>query len=159
MYSVRHLSLGTLGTANVSRTGTSWMLRHFRRHIPQSDSSNILLYATTTFLSFVFFLPLSFMSFISKKPSAVPCVLCATLCPPCNILHNVDDYASFYDPRYYPQLHTSAFATRESTCAWLLSVVMLRPGSIRKTTSVWLVWLVWLVWGQIGQGCQNLSEI
>ena len=31
--------------------------------------------------------------------------------------------------------------------------------NIRKTTSVWLVWLVWLVWSQIGQDCQNLSEI
>ena len=39
---IRHLSLGTLGTANVSRTTTLWMLRHFRRHVPQSESSNIL---------------------------------------------------------------------------------------------------------------------
>ena len=43
------LSLGTLGTANVSRMTTSWMLlRQFRRHVPQSESSNILSYATTT---------------------------------------------------------------------------------------------------------------
>ena len=61
------------------------------------------------------------MSFISKKPSAVPRVLCADLCPPCNILHDIDDYASFYDPCYHPHLHPSVFATRESTCAWLLS--------------------------------------
>ena len=72
---------------------------------------------------FIFcFLPSSFfMSFISKKPSAVPRVLCASLCPPRNILHDIDDYASFYDPCYYPHLHTSVFAKRESTCAWLLS--------------------------------------
>ena len=36
----------------------SWMLRYFRRHVPQSESSNILSYATTTFLQ-CFFLPLS----------------------------------------------------------------------------------------------------
>ena len=100
---------------------TSWMLRHFRHHVPQSESSNILSYATTNLLIFCFLPSSFFMSFISKKLSCVPCVLCASLCPPCNILHDIDDYASFYDPCYYPHLHPSVFATRESTCAWLLS--------------------------------------
>ena len=61
------------------------------------------------------------MSLISKKPSAVLHVLCATQCPPCNILHEIDDYASFYDPCYYPHFYASVFAMRESTCVWLLN--------------------------------------
>ena len=94
-------------TLSTSRSSI-WIIQHLvQRHY------NLLTFC---------FLPSSFfMSIISKKPSAVPHKLCASLCPPCNILHDIDDYASFYDPCYDPLLHPSVFATRESTCAWLLS--------------------------------------
>ena len=98
------MDVKTLSTSHSS----VWIIQHLvLRHY------NLLIFC---------FLPSSFfMSFISKKPSCIPCVLCSSLCPPCNILHDIDDYASFYDPCYYPHLHPSVFATRESTCAWLLS--------------------------------------
>ena len=69
----------------------------------------------------LFLWPMLLSSFPLLCFSVVPCVLCATQCPPCNILHEIDDFASFYDLCYYPHYHASVFATRESTCASLLN--------------------------------------
>ncbi|KAG2137734.1 hypothetical protein BD769DRAFT_1435872, partial [Suillus cothurnatus] len=57
--------------------------------------------------------------FLTKYPSHVPRVLDAVACPPHNLCHLIESYPLYYDPVYYPQFHTSVFATSENFCLWL----------------------------------------
>jgi len=63
----------------------------------------------------------SAMPFICKKPCVVPRVLCASQCPPHNILHDILDYPFYYEPIYFPEYYASLFATKQSCCVWLLN--------------------------------------
>ncbi|KAG2080377.1 hypothetical protein BD769DRAFT_1556345 [Suillus cothurnatus] len=57
--------------------------------------------------------------FLTKYPSHVPRVLDAVAYPPHNLCHLIESYPLYYDPVYYPQFHTSVFATSENFCLWL----------------------------------------
>ena len=72
-------------------------------------------------VSFHHYSLLNLMLFLSKKPSVVPRVLCASECPPHNVLHEIDDYPRFYEPTYFPCYYDSIFVSEESVCGWLLS--------------------------------------
>jgi len=67
------------------------------------------------------FFPLSSMSFLSKQPSVLPRVLCASDCPPHDVLHECSEYPLYYDALYFPEYHSSLFRTEKKVCQWLLN--------------------------------------
>ena len=60
------------------------------------------------------------MGFLFKQPSVQPCILCASHCPPHDVLHEIDDFPLYYNPLYYPLYNTSVFKTKVSVCLWIL---------------------------------------
>jgi hypothetical protein len=59
------------------------------------------------------------MSFLHKQPSVLPRALCASLCPPENIYHDISDFPYYYDSLYFPTYYPFLFQTEDSTCRWL----------------------------------------
>jgi len=57
--------------------------------------------------------------FINKLPSRAPRVLNSYDCPPHGVLHYVDEYPTYYDTIYYPELYIHHFLTPETCAAWL----------------------------------------
>ena len=61
------------------------------------------------------------MVFILKQRSIAPRMLCASQCPPDNVMHDISDYPMFYDPIYEPKIHDDLFESEERVCKWLLT--------------------------------------
>ncbi|KAG2096713.1 uncharacterized protein F5147DRAFT_778221 [Suillus discolor] len=57
--------------------------------------------------------------FLIKQPSVKSHVLNYELCPPLDLMHDLDSYSAYYDPLYYPHYHPEIFSTPENFCAWL----------------------------------------
>jgi hypothetical protein len=57
--------------------------------------------------------------FLVKQPSMKSRVLNYELCPPHDLVHDLESYPTFYDPLYYPHYHPYTFSTPENLCAWL----------------------------------------
>ena len=63
----------------------------------------------------------SVMCFLfNKQPSELSRALCTSECPPHNVLHDMNDYPSYYDPVYFPTNYPSIFDSEDSVCEWLL---------------------------------------
>ena len=60
------------------------------------------------------------MSFLSKQAFKQPRVLCASHCPPHNILHDITEFPLYYDPIYDPTSHRHLFNSVERVCDWIL---------------------------------------
>jgi hypothetical protein len=60
------------------------------------------------------------MCFLFKQPSELPRVLCASQCPPHNVVHEMNDYPLYYDPAYFPESFQTIFDSEDSVCEWLL---------------------------------------
>ena len=73
--------------------------------------------------------------FLVKQPSVVCRVLSSNLCPPHDVLHDIETYPLFYDPLYYPQYHLHVFSTAENFCSWLqLGICTGKPRGTRGRT-------------------------
>ena len=57
--------------------------------------------------------------FLVKQPSVACRVLNSDLCPPHDLLHDIESYPIFYDALYYPQYHLCVFSTPENFYSWL----------------------------------------
>jgi len=62
---------------------------------------------------------LSKIMFLVKQPSVACRVLNSDLCPPHDLLHDIESYPIFYDALYYPQYHLCVFSTPENFYSWL----------------------------------------
>ena len=61
------------------------------------------------------------MVFLVKRPPELPRALCASHCPPHNVLHNMSDFPLYYDPLYYPTCFLSIFNSPIKVYEWLLT--------------------------------------
>jgi hypothetical protein len=57
--------------------------------------------------------------FLLKQPSKKTRVLNYDLCPPHNVVHDVELYPVYYDALYFPHYHPGVFATPDNFCLWL----------------------------------------
>jgi len=69
--------------------------------------------------------------FLCKRPSTNARVLELNDCPPHNLIHDITSYPLFYDPLYLPGDHLAVFATSDTFCSWLQSVL------VSHTQSCW----------------------
>ena len=56
------------------------------------------------------------MPFLHQQPCLLPCALCTSQCPPENIIHDIEQISSYYDPtsNYFPTCHPSLFDAEKS---------------------------------------------
>ena len=47
--------------------------------------------------------------------------MCASHCPPNNVLHDISEFPLYYDPLYYPTCFLSIFSNPIKVCEWLLT--------------------------------------
>ena len=101
--------------------------------------------------------------FLVKQSSVVCRVLSSDLCPPHDVLHDIETYPLFYDPLYYPQYHLRIFSTAENFCSWLQSSLTsprdlcLMCSPLFQTTSVVYDGLALCV--QVGWYCHDVCAI